>query len=871
MKSGFLSRLFSTVLLWAVSAVYADAQDLYSDTWVANDGLDRFTPVADEAPLKTDKTRLCGIFYVTWHDDGKYSTMTWPYSADVTKILQQDPSARLDGNHYLWKDPQYHWGEPEMGYFLSRDTWVIRKDMSMLVDAGVDVIILDCTNGVTYFSEWDTLLSTMAAIKAEGNKVPQICFWVYNGRPAQCASEIYNRYYKAGLYRDLWFYWDGKPLLLCNMDPSFDATSNPNGTDYSAEVKNFFTRRNMWWGYYMWNGKRYVGTEDNWSFGYDMHQSSVSNLAPKQRIATHQGRYEEMCVTPAQHSSSYVGKSWTVSGKQPGLDEYDMPKSKLYKKTLYKDPTKYGFYFQDRWDEALEGDPDFIYINDWNEWTAGKFPAQCTFMTRSSNYQFVDQYNAEFNRTIQPMKDGYTDNYYMQMVQNIRKYKGVRPSPKGVAPVTITINGNFNDWADVSETYYDTRGDVAARDYNGYGGLHYTNTTGRNDIVMSKVAVDKEKVYFYAETAANITSHTDKNWMLLFINSDQDYSTGWEGFDYVINYSVSTMIKSKVMKWDSTQSKWIDSGQTTSMRYRDNKLEIAVPLEAVGLQSGYKGGFDFKWADNPTSLNSILDLCNDGDTAPNRRFCYRYAWDWSSVPGSVEVVVRASQSIDYTYNESDKSWNGVVTSRSTADSPYFQHSKFTDALPYELRYLTFEYKVSRPVKKIAFHMINVERGLLDDQTGKRVDRVARFFENADGTNVMDATSEWKKAKFYIGEWRDKTGFGGVNDYAWINFQSLDGAYGATISIRNIKYTTASEYEFSGIDSDVVCEGASERLVAYGTQGGIVVETYKPYEVFTAYGQKVAEGTGYGATRVDVPASGLYIVRVGASYAKVLSK
>ena len=23
------------------------------------------------------------------------------------------------------------------------------------------------------------------------------------------------------------------------------------------------------------------------------------------------------------------------------------------------------------------------------------------------------------------MKDGYTDNYYMQMIQNIRKYKGV--------------------------------------------------------------------------------------------------------------------------------------------------------------------------------------------------------------------------------------------------------------------------------------------------------------------------------------------------------------------------------------------------------------------------------------------------------------
>ncbi|MDE7396383.1 MAG: hypothetical protein K2M98_01510, partial [Muribaculum sp.] len=181
-----------TKFLLAASALIpmlasAQVQDLYSDTWVAIDGLERFTPVADEAPLKTDKSRLCGIFYVTWHDNGKYSSMTKPYSADVTKILEKDPSARLDGNHALWKDDLYHWGEPEMGYFLSRDPWVIRKDMSMLVDAGIDVLILDCTNGVTYFSEWNALLSTMAAMKAEGNKVPQICFWVFNGRPAACA------------------------------------------------------------------------------------------------------------------------------------------------------------------------------------------------------------------------------------------------------------------------------------------------------------------------------------------------------------------------------------------------------------------------------------------------------------------------------------------------------------------------------------------------------------------------------------------------------------------------------------------------------------------------------------------------------------
>ena len=27
------------------------------------------------------------------------------------------------------------------------------------------------------------------------------------------------------------------------------------------------------------------------------------------------------------------------------------------------------------------------------------------------------------------MKGGYTDNYYMQMAENIRRYKGVRPMP----------------------------------------------------------------------------------------------------------------------------------------------------------------------------------------------------------------------------------------------------------------------------------------------------------------------------------------------------------------------------------------------------------------------------------------------------------
>ena len=77
-------------------------------------------------------------------------------------------------------------------------------------------------------------------------------------------------------------------------------------------------------------------------------------------------------------------------------------------------------------------------------------------MRRDSPYFFVDQYNAEFNRCLQPMKGGYTDNYYMQMAENIRRYKGVRPIPEVIGLHPIKIDGDFADWAGVEVEYRDT-------------------------------------------------------------------------------------------------------------------------------------------------------------------------------------------------------------------------------------------------------------------------------------------------------------------------------------------------------------------------------------------------------------------------------
>lgn len=665
-------HLILFILLLAVCSAYAQKRgntqpaerDLYSDTWVATDAIGRTMPTHEQTgDVKSDKRRVVGIFYITWHTQNLHNQPS-PYTGDITQILEKTPEARKDTNHPAWRhNAWFHYAEPEMGYFLSQDEWVIRKDLSMLTDAGVDVMILDVTNAVRYWDEWEVIFQTMQKVKAEGNRVPKFCFWAFNGPVITVVQELYNRVYKENRYSDLWFYWDEKPLLLYNNDPKHNAsggwTENPNPnyydaaatdpndpnygnpdytqkslTDYTNEVKEFFTLRNMWWGYYEWAGKRFIGTEDNWSFGYSLADERIKNMSPEELIAKHNSKLEQAAVTPAQHPVTMtenpmgVGKSWTRRYGEPQLNEYDMPEVGYipYLNQVKKNPVLYGAYFQESWDYALKGDPEFLYINDWNEWTAMKFNTEgdVSWLGRINPFMFVDQYNMEFNRGIQPMKGGYSDNYYMQMAQNIRRYKGSRPIPQHTGFAECRIDGRFGDWKHNSIEYRDTQGDTFHRDAKGYAGLHYTNTSGRNDIITSKVAVGENNISFYAETAEKITAHTDTNWMLLLIDADNNSSTGWYGYDYIINKEVKGERTTTLMQYDSEKGEWAYVADI-AMRYADNHIELSVARELLQL-TGDKFTFDFKWTDNPTELKDPISLCTDGDTAPNRRFNYRCIW-----------------------------------------------------------------------------------------------------------------------------------------------------------------------------------------------------------------------------------------------------
>jgi len=112
--------------------------------------------------------------------------------------------------------------------------------------------------------------------------------------------------------------------------------------------------------------------------------------------------------------------------------------------------TDKGLYFAEQWSRALEVDPEFVFVTGWNEWTAGKYQPggegkTVSWLRRQSPFFFVDQYNAEFNRCIHPVKGGYTDNYYMQMAQNLRRYKGARPIPRLEGYAEAKADGDFGE------------------------------------------------------------------------------------------------------------------------------------------------------------------------------------------------------------------------------------------------------------------------------------------------------------------------------------------------------------------------------------------------------------------------------------------
>ena len=588
MSNFHISTLALAVLGLAMCTSQTNAKliDKHSDTWVATDALGRSISTNDQAGSPR-QGKFVGVFYFLWlgqHDKGG------PY--DVTKILQQDPDAMQKPNSPLWgpENTYHYWGEPLFGYYRGDDPWVLRKHAQMLSEAGVDTVIFDTSNTLTYPNVYLALCKEWEEVRKEGGNTPQIAFLPPFADPQGTVRKLYKDFYSKNLYSDLWFRWKGKPLMLA-YDELFDK---------EPEIKNFFTFRPCQPDYF-------VGPTGPGQWGW-------LQKYPQKVFYDFANRPEEITVGVAQNAHDNVlsamsepntfGRSWHDGKKdeRPGA-------------------VNYGLNFAEQWERALKVDPEFVFVTGWNEWIAMRLSE---FNGVKMPVMFVDQYSEEYSRDIEPMQGGHTDNYYYQMVDYIRKFKGVRKQPVAGAQKTIKIDGSFNDWKDVKPDYLDSVNDTVHRDFPGVADAgQYVNNTGRNDFVQMKVARDKKNIYFYAKTSQKITPYTDKNWMMLFINSDCDSKAGWEGYNFVVNRKVKdssvTFLEQSVGGWN-----W---KQKAEIHYKVSgcEMELSIPRAALGFADLKKPvKFDFKWADNMKKEGDIMEFTLNGDAAPDGRFAYRF-------------------------------------------------------------------------------------------------------------------------------------------------------------------------------------------------------------------------------------------------------
>lgn len=604
------------LLLWfsLLNAQNTPPNQVYNANWAATDALDRELPTAEQTGLpRSDK--YVGVFYFLWHGSHNATAVY-----DITKLIQQNPGNPAYGPHGFF----HWWGEPEAGYYRAEDPWVIRRNIQMLVDAGVDFVYFDVTNAFTYLEQVHAFCDVSLQMRQEGLQTPYLVFCT-STNSGRTINTLYEQFYSLAQYRDLWFIWQGKPLILGKKDDP----------ELTPEARDFFTFRYSW---------AWTDTKNN-----PHHWQWIDHTPQDWGWDTDPNIPEQLPVAVAEHPVSNRGGSFH-DNVEPPLDQYKL--------TAF---TGQGLHFREQWQRAHEVDPEVIMVTGWNEWIAqrmikgqdgnpGEFLGE---PIQNSGTYFVDAYNQEFNRDMEPMKGGHTDNRYYQFVGNVRQFKGMPPLQQAFDSTTIAIDGEFAEWESVRPVFRDPTGDTFHRHFYRYDKQQvYVNNTGRNDIVESRAAYNANSIYFYARTRDDLTPSTDANWMLLFIDADRDKNTGWEGYDFLLNLNRTSDSTTTLHAWGN--GAWTEIAEIP-FAYTGRQLELRAPRALVGLADSLS--FYFHWADNIQKLNGISEFFINGDSAPDRRFNFYFiaaaagAEQPPYAPSNLTASAVSSRSIDLQWTD----------------------------------------------------------------------------------------------------------------------------------------------------------------------------------------------------------------------------
>lgn len=526
---------------------------------MAVDALNR--KVADETTAPTQrKNRYVGMFYFLWlGETGRHKPL------NVSEIVAADPQAGYKPDSEVWGGigTYHHWGEPFYGYYYSNDEWVVRRHMKLLIQADIDFLFFDTTNGPTYDHNAKLVMRILDEYRADGWKIPHVMFYT-NTRSGMVAQRIYETFYKSNFCPETWFCYEGKPVIIAKED------------ECSEEVRSFFNIKRSQWP----NEPDKVG---GWPW--------MDFTRPQRVFVDDSGKPETINVSVAQHPQLRFGDSALYGeknncGRAFHNGEND-PDPNAY---------KYGYNFAEQFERAIEVDPPIVLVTGWNEWIAGRWQG-----IPERPIMFVDCANYEYSRDLEMMRGGYFDNYFLQLVDYVRKYKGI--------PAYLNAEDNYATYCNFND------GDFP-REAEGYGQI-YINKTQRNAITKVAVSCDGESLTFKITAKNKISEDRAGSWMRIYINTAQG-----EGYDYILNHQPdadgSTSLIKTVNGFEGVKI------ATASYVVCDNELEIRARCSDMSLGESFT--LWFKVADSNETITCIEDFYDKGDAAPLGRLNYVYKY-----------------------------------------------------------------------------------------------------------------------------------------------------------------------------------------------------------------------------------------------------
>lgn len=541
------------------------------------------------------KDRQVGVFYWPWIGQ---PLATGIY--DATKILSKHNGLKVltaNSDSLISPNGQMHyWGEPIWGYYNSDDEWVIRKQMQMLTIAGVDFIFFDTTNALIYSNVALKVCAVLDEMQKAGWEAPKVVFYTHS-HSFQTVRDLYDNIYRPNHYPATWYYVDGKPMIIAytNQEDDLKEAASRKDTEYtpgvlSPEILSFFHFVKPQWPSDSFFSDGFPWVE--WKFPQPYHnRSKVMNVT----VASHP--MVPMSFSLTRKNWINWGRGWNPQTKTNEAENVDK-----------------GTFFQAQWDHAIASAPSIVSVGGWNEWIAYK-------QLYDGEYMLCDAVNKEYSRDIEPMVGGYEDAFYLQLIANIHRYKGITGEPMIYPPQAINQSMIDTQWKSVRYTVRNT--DHRFMDRDAYGGaptVRYVQAAPKDKLVEVKVSYDKENIYFLLKGKYKFSCNAGKeNWLNLLIGTGSPKSQGWESYNYIIGRNINrNSVSIELLTKDFSTC---EKGKGRFIQEADT-IQISLPRSILGLVREKQ--FYFKVAMGVSKPSDIMNYYTTGCAMPMGRLSYLY-------------------------------------------------------------------------------------------------------------------------------------------------------------------------------------------------------------------------------------------------------